>query len=150
MKKLIIAALLMTGMASFAQEQQHEKKQRMEQLSPEQRNELRLKKLTLELNLNSAQQKEMSKLIAEQSAKREAVKAERKAKAQNSEKEKITADQRFALQSKMLDEKIAYKEKVKKILTPEQFEKWEKLSARKQGKMKAHMGKRKAIHDKKK
>ena len=70
MKKLIIAALLMTGMASFAQEQQHEKKQRMEQLSPEQRNELRLKKLTLELNLNSAQQKEMSKLIAEQSAKR--------------------------------------------------------------------------------
>jgi len=39
---------------------------------------------------------------------------------------KPTADERFAMQSKRLDEQMATKERVKKILTPEQFEKWEK------------------------
>ena len=125
MKKLIIAALLMTGMASFAQEQKPEaKKERMEQLTPEQRNELRLKKMTLELGLNATQQKEMAGIIAEQTAKREAMKADRKKRIESGKKP--TADERFAMQSKQLDDQIAMKARVKKILTPEQFEKWEK------------------------
>lgn len=125
MKKLIVAAILMTGLASVAQEQKPmAKKEKMEQLTPEQRNELRLKKMTLDLNLNATQQKEMAKLIAEQSAKREAAKAERKKKIQDGAMP--TPDERFAMQSKMLDEQIAMKERVKKILTAEQFEKWEK------------------------
>ena len=41
-------------------------------MSIEQRNQLQLKKMTMDLDLNENQQKEMSKLIAEQSAKREA------------------------------------------------------------------------------
>ena len=141
MKKMIIAALLMTGMASFAQEAPIAKKEKMEQLTPEQRNQLRLKKMTLELGLNATQQKEMEKLIAEQSAKMEAAKAERKAKKDS--KVKPTADERFAIQNKMLDEQIAMKEKVKKILTPEQFEKWEKMKVHKRQGMKGYAGKRK-------
>ena len=124
MKKLIVIALLMTGMASFAQEKQPlVKKEKAEQLTPEQRNELRLKKMTLDLGLNASQQKEMGKLIAEQSTKFEAAKAERKAKKDSGTKP--TADERFKMKSKMLDEQIAMNDKVKKILTPEQFTKWE-------------------------
>jgi hypothetical protein len=39
----------------------------IEKLTPEQRNQLAIKKMTLELRLNDSQQKEMSKIIAEQS-----------------------------------------------------------------------------------
>lgn len=148
MKKLIIVALLMTGMASFAQEKPMAKREKMEQLTPEQRNELRLKKMTLDLGLNASQQKDMAKIIAEQSAKIEAAKAERKAKADKNQK--LTADERFAMQSKMLDEKIATKEKVKKILTAEQFEKWEKMSERKHARMREHGGKRRPMPAEKK
>jgi hypothetical protein len=130
MKKLIIAAILMTGMASFAQQQKPmAKKEKMEQLTPAQRNELRLKKMTLELGLNATQQKEMGAILVEQSAKREAAKAERQKNIESGKKP--TADERYAMHSKMLDEQIATKERVKKILTPEQFEKWEKSKQKK-------------------
>jgi hypothetical protein len=140
MKKMIIAALLITGMVTFAQEKKpSERKEKMEQLTPEQRNELRLKKMTLDLGLNASQQKEMGKIVAEQSAKMEAAKAERKANADK--KEKPTADERFARQTKRLDEQIAVNERVKKILTPEQFEKWEKMKEHKRHAMKERVGK---------
>ena len=145
MKKLIVAAILMTGLASVAQDQKPMvKKEKMEQLTPQQRNELRLKKMTLELGLNTTQQKEMAAVIAEQSAKREAAKTERK-KAIESGK-KPTADERFAMKSKKMDEQIAMKERVNKILTPEQFEKWEnakqKMRHHKKGAAKQHRMKR--------
>ena len=130
MKKLIAVALLFVGMTGFAQEKiskEDRKGQRAEmtKLSPEQRNQLRLKELTLELDLTASQQKEMAKIIAEQDTKREAQKADMKAiKASD---KKLTADERFVMKNKMLDEKIAMKERVKKILTPEQVEKWEKM-----------------------
>jgi hypothetical protein len=129
MKKLLIAALLFVGLTTFAQEQRKAAPNRseMEKLSPEQRNELLLKKMTLDLGLNDGQQKDMAKIIAEQSAKREIAMAERKA---NKEKGvKPSADERFAKENKRLDEQIALKEKVKKILTPDQFKKWEEMKA---------------------
>lgn len=135
MKKLIAVAILMTGLASFAQEgKPMQKRDKAEQLSPAQRNELHLKKLTLELGLNDAQQKEMAKVIADESAKRETVKAEREKKVAAGQKP--TADERFAMKSKMLDEQIAVKERVKKILTPEQFAKWEKMKTAQRHQMK--------------
>lgn len=129
MKKLLIAALLVVGLTAFAQEQKKPDPNRpqREKLSPEQRNELMLKKMTLDLGLNEGQQKDMAKIIAEQSAKREVAMAERKA---NKEKGiKPSADERFARENKRLDEQIVVKEKVKKILTPEQFKKWEEMKA---------------------
>jgi Spy/CpxP family protein refolding chaperone len=143
MKKMIVAALLMIGMTSIAQEKTPmAKKEKMEQLTPEQRNELRLKKMTLELGLNTSQQKDMGKIITERSAKMEAAKAERSAKGK-AENTKPTADERFARQSKRLDEQIAMNERIKKILTPEQFEKWEKRKEHKKHSMQGQAGKRK-------
>jgi len=134
MKKLIAVALLFVGMTSFAQEKiskEDGKTQRAEmtKLSPEQRNQLHLKELTLKLDLTASQQKEMAKIIAEQDTKREARKAEMKSKTEGGKK--FTADERFVMKNKMLDEKIALKERVKKILTPEQVEKWEKTQQHK-------------------
>jgi hypothetical protein len=127
MKKLIATALLITGMVSFAQDRpQHpvkREKAEMVKLTPEQRSILELKKLTLNLDLNASQQKEMGKVIADLDAKRQAGMAERKA----NKGKKLTADEIFARKNKMLDEQIATKERVKKILTPEQMEKWEKM-----------------------
>lgn len=119
MKKLFLAALLVVGLTTFAQEQK-EKPQRpeMEKLSPEQRSQLQLKKITAELNLNADQQAQVQKLIAEQSAKREALKA--KMQQMRDSHEKPSAEDR----AMMMDGKKAMDEKLKSILTPEQFEKW--------------------------
>lgn len=141
MKKLLMVAFLVVGLTAFAQENKMDRKRAdMEKLTPEQRNQLAVKKMTLELGLNDSQQKEMSKIITEQSAKREAAMAERKA---NDEKGvKPTADERFARESKRLDEQMALQERVKKILSPEQFKKWEQLKADRKEKMQERREKR--------
>ncbi len=128
MKKMIAMAILMSGMMSFAQEKPQaprDEKVKREQFTPEQRSELKLKELTLKLDLSASQQKEMAKLLADTEAKKEAARAEMK-KAKESGK-KPTADERFQKRSKMLDEQIAMKDRIKKILNPEQMEKWEKM-----------------------
>ncbi|MDI6050749.1 hypothetical protein QLS31_13015 [Flavobacterium sp. XS2P24] len=138
MKKLFIVALLVVGMTSFAQEKKaRPERAKMEQMTPEQRNQLHLKKMTLELDLNASQQKEMSKIIAEQSAKREAKMAERKATKDSVKK--LTSDEIFAKKSKMLDEQIVMKERVKKILTPEQYKKWDDMKSKRHHGMKKRM-----------
>lgn len=138
MKKLFIAALLIVGMTSFAQERKgRPERSEMEQLTPEQRNQLHLKKMTLELDLNASQQKEMSKIIAEQSTKKEARMAERKANKDSVKK--LTSDELFAKKSKMLDEQIVMKERMKKILTPEQYKKWDEMKAKRHHGMKKRM-----------
>lgn len=144
MKKLIVVALLFVGMTNFAQEKiskEDRKLQRaeMEKMTPEQRNQLHLKELTLELDLTGSQQNEMAKIIAEQSTKHEAFKAN--IKSTKVSDKKLTADERFVMKNKMLDEKIAMKERVKKILTPEQVEKWEKTKKDKIGHFKKGMKK---------
>ena len=139
MKKLFIAALLVVGMTSFAQERKATtERAKMEQMTPEQRNQLHLKKMTLELDLNASQQKEMSKVIAEQSNKREAKMAERKA-TKDSAKKQLTADERFAKKNQMLDEQIVMKERMKKILSADQYKKWEDMKGKRHHGMKKRM-----------
>jgi Spy/CpxP family protein refolding chaperone len=120
MKKVCIVALLVIGLSSFAQERkERHPKGEMEQLTPEQRNQLHLKKMTLDLDLNTKQQEQLTKILADQSAKREAMKAEHKAKME--EAKAIS----FEMKKKILDEQIEIKNKMKSILSPEQFAKWE-------------------------
>lgn len=152
MKKMFMIAIMMIGFSSFAQEKKisENKPQRsergdvpqMEKFTPEQRKQLQLKKMTLALDLNTSQQKEMEKIISEQSAKREAKMAERKASKET--KKQLTSDERFAFQNKNLDEQIAMKARVKKILNAEQFEKWEKMKSQKH-----HRADKKKFHKKK-
>lgn len=123
MKKLILAIALVISSLSFAQEGRGRGKERGEKLTPEQQSELQVKKMTLDLDLNEKQQKEIKAILLEQAQKREAKIAEFKG---NKEKgEKPSADEKFEMKSKMLDEQIEMKAKMKKILTPEQYKEWE-------------------------
>jgi hypothetical protein len=142
MKKLALIVLLVVGLSTYAQEEKKQERQgaARERLSPEQRNQLLLKKMTLDLNLNESQQKEIGKILEEQSTKRQAEMATFKA---NKDKGvKPTAEERFAMKNKKLDEAIAVKAKVQKVLTPEQFKKWEDKKKETRENMKERMEKR--------
>lgn len=151
MKKLILAALLAVSISTFAQckkemekkchTEKHSPDERnvgMEKLSSEQRTQLMVKKMTLELDLNAKQQEQVKQIIAEQMVKREAMRAEQMAKKE--EDKKRTADQIFVIKNKILDEQIAMKNKMKTILSPEQLEKWKAIQETHQAKMKEGRG----------
>ncbi|HEY6142887.1 MAG TPA: hypothetical protein VIV55_05575 [Flavobacterium sp.] len=134
-KKLFIAALLVVSISSFAQDQtQTEKKtnkHKKEKLSPEQKNQAVLDKMTKELNLDAKQQEQIKPIIAEQSAKLQALKVERVA---NGSKE-MTDEEREAFKQKRKENKKAIDEKLKAILTPEQFKKMKENEAANKEKM---------------
>ena len=119
MKKLILAIALVMTTLTFAQD----RKQGREKLTPEQQTELHVKKMTLDLDLDAQQQKEVKTILLEQAKKREAKMAEMKAKREKGEKP--SADEKFEMKNKMLDNQIENKAQMKKILKPEQFAKWE-------------------------
>ena len=127
MKKLFVVALLFVGLTNFAQEKkgivERGERAEMEQLTPEQRNVLQLKKMTLDLNLTASQQKQLEPIIAEETNKREAKKTEMKARKET--KKDLTANEKFELKNKNLDEQIELKAKMRKILTDDQMKKWE-------------------------
>jgi hypothetical protein len=145
MRKLMIATLMMIGMTSFAQ--QNVQKGR-DLLSAEQRTELQVKKLTLELDLNETQQKQLYAIIQKQQKAHDVAKAQRSTAKKDAAKP--TADERFAMRKESLERKIAFKQEVKSILTPAQYEKWEqnlgkrKSHGLKRGEIK-HIDKRKDI-----
>ncbi len=116
----------MVGMTVLAQERnKRPQRDKMEQFTPEQRTELQVKKLTLELDLNESQQKDIKAFIADKNTKMEAHRTAMKAIKEKGTKP--TSDERFAIKSKMLDEQIAAKKRMQKILNEKQFEKWTAL-----------------------
>ena len=137
MKKLILAIALVMTTLTFAQD----RKQGREKLTPEQQSELHVKKMTLDLDLDAQQQKEVKTIFLEQAKKREAKMAEMKAKREKGEKP--SADERFEMKNEMLDNQIEMKAKMKKILKPEQYKKWEENREEGKSKMKKRFAKRK-------
>jgi Spy/CpxP family protein refolding chaperone len=117
MKKLIVAAFLVAGLSTFAQvekkEKEKEKSESREKLSPEERTQRELKRMTKALNLSDAQQKEMTALFSEMQSKR----AENQGKPSK-------------------EDRKAMKDKVNKILTTEQAATWEKIQDERKEKMK--------------
>jgi Spy/CpxP family protein refolding chaperone len=138
MKKVFIAALLIIGIASYAQNRRERpSRDQIGQMTPEQRSQIQLKKMTLDLDLNTSQQEQIGKILAEQSAKREAMRGVRKAKME------VAKADRFEMRNKMLDEQIEMKNKMKGILSPEQYTKWETLREKNKEKMGERREKRK-------
>lgn len=119
MKNLILITALALSTLTFAQEKRAEK----ERLTPEQQTELQVKKMTLDLDLNAKQQKEIQTILLEKSKKREAKLVE--LKANRAKGQKPTVEEQFEMKSKMLDEQIEMKATMKKTLTADQFIKWE-------------------------
>ena len=134
MKKLILVVALTLSSLTFAQNRKGS------EMTPEQQAEIQTKRLTLDLDLNSNQQKEVKTILLEQAKKREAKMAEMKAKREKGEKP--SADERFEMKNEMLDNQIEMKAKMKKILKPEQYKKWEENLDEKTAQAKEKMQKR--------
>lgn len=101
----------------------------MKDLTPEQIAELKTKKLTLALDLSDDQQQRVLALNTEMAkAKKEKIAAH---KVKMEKKEKPTSDEKYAMMNDHLNAMIAYKKSMKQILSQEQYERWEKMQARK-------------------
>ncbi|WP_228520519.1 hypothetical protein [Flavobacterium sp. CSZ] len=123
MKKLFIAALLFVGMVSFAQDiNQKATGDQREKLTPEQRSEKHLQKLTSELSLDKNQQEKVKQLLAERNAK-----AEKFKDANKDRKTKPTAAEKDAFKKQMETERAANDAKMKAILNADQYTKWTAL-----------------------
>ena len=101
----------------------------MKDLTTEQIATLQTKKMTLSLDLNEEQQKKMKSLITTHVAARKAKMEAQKVKKEN--REKPTAEEKYAMQMERLDAKIAQKREIKALLTEAQYSKWEKMQRRK-------------------
>ncbi|PZR18971.1 MAG: hypothetical protein DI539_15615 [Flavobacterium psychrophilum] len=120
--KMWILAMAMTMSVGANAQQRNE---RPEPLKPEQRAELQSKKMTLALDLNEKQQKDLKQLLIEQGKQR--AEFRRQHMADRPTGKKLTGDERFAMRNKMLDDRIAMNRQMKKILSDDQFIKFEKL-----------------------
>ncbi|PHQ60469.1 MAG: hypothetical protein COC08_07325 [Maribacter sp.] len=136
MKKIAVTVMLLVAVATMAQERQHHHREHMKDLTPEQMATLQSKKMTLALDLSKAQQAQLKKLFTENATLRKEKMKARKAKKENGTMTKPTSEERYAMQNQRLDHLIAQKSEMKKILSQEQYDKWEK----------AHHGKRKHQH----
>ena len=125
MRKLIVLAVLMAGITAMAQKPERERGQRgdMRDMTPEQMATLQTKQMTLALDLTEAQQKQIQSLNLDNAKKR----------AESGEAKKLSSEERYAMKTAMLDRQIAQKEKMKKILNNEQYEKWEKIKMNREG-----------------
>ena len=127
MKKVFLLALLVVGFTTFAQEKRGERK---EKLSTEERVELHVKKLTTDLSLNEKQAQEVKDLMAKQAEKREAKRAEMKAlKEERAQQARPSKEEMVARIAATKKEHEAYKAEMKKILTEEQYSKWQQKHA---------------------
>jgi hypothetical protein len=138
MKKLILALALIMGLTTFAQGKKEGKGER-EKMSPEQQVELQVKKMKLDLDLNDKQSSEIKTILTKQTEKRTAKRAEMQAK--KAEGKKPSKDEMFKMKNAMLDEQIAHKAEMKKVLNAEQFAKWEQNKSDRQKEFKGKIKK---------
>ncbi|MBN4047368.1 hypothetical protein JYU05_02395 [bacterium AH-315-P13] len=146
MKKLILIVMALVAMQITAQEQKREHKQRGKQertqrfkdFTPEQIAKLQTKKMALKLDLTEAQQRDIEKVYLANAKKRKAKRKERKLKRENNNGEKLSKDERFNFMNGRLDKQISNKKEMKRILSKEQFEKFEKGINQKRRKGQVH------------
>ncbi|OMP31590.1 hypothetical protein [Mangrovimonas sp. DI 80] len=108
----------------------------LQDLTPEQASEIHTKRMTLNLDLTEAQQKQIQVINLEEATYRKA-----QMEARQNMTQKPTSDEIAARMNARLDHQIAYKKKVKNILTEEQYQKWEETKAQYQKQMKGQKGK---------
>lgn len=123
MRTLIIALVFGIGVSGFAQVSTPQPvDSNREKLTPEQRQEKQLARLTKELTLDAKQQEAVRKILAEKSAKTQEAKVQREAR--KSSGQKMTAEERQAFKTKMLAEKTDTEVRMKAILSEDQYKKW--------------------------
>lgn len=128
MKKLVgITALILLISFSINAQQRQNKQRKSSDFTPEQTATLKVKKMTLDLDLNASQQTAVYALMKSNTEDRQKSSVEKAKNKQNDVQ--LTSDQKFELQKNRLDKMIAHKAALKNILSKDQFEKWEEIMA---------------------
>jgi len=127
MKNVLIICIALLGFNAIAQkkdvskrEVRTEMRKNFQSLTPEQRAELKSKKITLALDLSEKQQKEVKQLFMKEARERDVSKKEGKSRKDLSDTE------RFERKNQMLENRIAHKKEMKSILNEAQYTKWGK------------------------
>lgn len=126
MKKLTLVLTLFVGWSMFAQPAGMKKEGKPE-FTPEQHAELRTKQLALALDLNEKQMTDIKKLELSRAKEHEKFRAERKEFKEGDRDPNPDANAFFEQKNARLDREIQHQQEMKRILTPEQFEKWQKM-----------------------
>lgn len=140
MKSILKILVLLFSLTVFAQQpprqmdsergkRPNNRMQAMKALTPEQEATLWTKKMTLELDLNQNQQDQMYALILEKTKKI-------KLRMENKPEERPSKEEVYNMHISRLDEAIAMKKSLKKILNDYQFAQWELIKNKKYSKTK--------------
>ena len=121
MKRIIAMIVLVVGTTFTTQAQ----KRKMDQLTIAQRTELKVKKMTLHLDLTDAQIKQVTPIVKANIEERTAM-HEMRRKNKDADK-KPTSNEVYEMTNKRLDKSIAAKKQMKQILNEEQYKRFEKM-----------------------
>ncbi|MBI9040508.1 hypothetical protein [Lutibacter sp.] len=124
MKKLIglTAIVLLLSISMSAQGKQRGGANSDSDLSIEQRVALQTKRMTLNLDLDANQQKEVEQMLLKSANENDQLRDEFRQKKQSGN---LTADEKYAFENNRLEKQAAHKAEMKKILNKDQFVKWE-------------------------
>ena len=131
MKKLVIVFITLIAFNAQAQGEYSHKNRN---LTPDQMATLRAKQLTLDLDLNAAQQTAVFELSKKMAVEMKELKGKRE------KGKELSDDERFELKNKMLDKQIEIQNEMKTILDEEQFEQWKEIHKKRMKNKKKHRG----------
>ena len=144
MKKLMgLTMIVLLFSLTISAQQKQERSHKESDFTPEQTATLMTKKMTLALDLDKNQETAVYKLMMENTEERQAAMAEMKKRKESGTKP--TNDEKFEIQNNRLDKMIAHKAAMKKILSKEQFEKWEKSMHSKMNKEQQQRGQKQGM-----
>ena len=136
-----IASILILAIAfTLTTEAQKKRGKHQQKLTIEQHTDLALKRMTLSLDLSEKQQNQIKPLIHKQAENKKAEMLKRKEI--RTAKKRPSPDEVYTMKSKLLDNQIAFKNKMKDILNKNQFEKFEEMKKEKKMKGMKMMKKR--------
>ncbi len=119
----LLALFIYFSLTTNAQNKQLFKNKK--RLTTEQLTTLKVKKMTLELELSEVQQKKLTPVITKLISERK-IEADRMRKSIN-EVKNIDVSNRYEMANKFLDRKIMFQKKMRSILTEEQYKKFKSL-----------------------
>lgn len=141
----LLALFICFSLTINAQKKQFFKNKK--RLTTEQLTTLKVKKMTLELELSEIQQNKLTPVIKELISERSA-QLDKKRELKNDVK-KIDPNERYQIANKILDRKIMFQKEMRTILNEEQFKKFKILEKKRNEKMKKRRHqKNKRLHKK--
>ena len=138
----LLALFIYFSLTTNAQNKQLFKNKK--RLTTEQLTKLKVKKMTLELELSEVQQKKLTPVITKLISERK-IEADRMRKSIN-EVKNIDVSNRYEMANKFLDRKIMFQKKMRSILTEEQYKKFKSLEKKRNQMMKKRRHHKKGFH----